>query len=64
MNKQAELQELENKANLLRGEIANEKRDHIYLFRKNIDTLICNTPTGQLRNDICDLNILFELIIG
>lgn len=64
MTKQAELQELERKANVLRGEIAKERGEHIHLFRNNINSLINSTPTSQLRNDICDLNILFELIVG
>lgn len=43
-----------------RVKLRNEKRDVINNFRNEINKLIQNTPTGELRNTITDLNILFE----
>jgi len=35
----------------------------INLFRKKISLLISQTPTGELRNELSELNILYETIL-
>lgn len=42
----------------------NKENDLVNEFRNKINLLINNTPTSNLRNDITDLNILFEALIG
>lgn len=58
------IQELEEKIKVLQRAKDAERREIIRLFRCNINNIINSTPTGQLRNDICDLNIMFESLIN
>lgn len=45
-------------------DMASVRREIIEMFRQKMNSMISNTPTGETRNDITDLNIVFELLIG
>lgn len=42
----------------------NEQNELVTKFREKINYMINTTPTSPLRNDLTDLNILFELTGG
>lgn len=44
------------------SELRQEKHKQINQFELLINKLINQIPTGDLRNDLCDLNILFHSI--
>ena len=45
-------------------ELLHERAKLVIIFRKEIDELISNTPTGETRNKITNLNILFEEMLN
>ena len=42
----------------------NERNDLVTKFREKMNYMINTTPTGPLRDDLTELNILFELTGG
>lgn len=48
--------------NKYESELRQEKYELTNQFELKINKLINQTPTGDLRNDLCDLNILFHSI--
>lgn len=57
------IKELKAKLFHAQAQIDMERRQHINDFKRIIDNLIMKTPTGESRNELTDLNILFNMII-
>ena len=51
-----DLRQLEHDNQMEKTRLSNE-------FREKMETLIANTPTGELRNQLTDLNILHHAIM-
>jgi hypothetical protein len=60
-------QELENAIKAIRAERANaimRRYDLANQFRGKMGLLISKTPTGELRNELSELNILHEALLA
>lgn len=62
MNTHTKILNLEASLRVLKNQNLRERQELINNFSKKINKLIEQTPTGDLRNEYTDLNILFNLI--
>lgn len=46
-----------------KDDVVTDLNSKCYLFDQKINKLILETPTGELRNELTDLNILFLDIV-
>jgi len=59
----AEILKLENEIIEIKRNFIREKNGHIVKLQELLDKRINETPTGDLRNEFTDINILFNEIV-
>ncbi len=63
MNTISVIKEMESELNKLKHQNATERFEYIKQFNTKINLLISKTPTGELRNELSELNILYHAIL-
>lgn len=63
MNTQFEIRKKEKEIAELKNQLAKDRAGFIAQFNSKMTEMINKTPTGELRNNLTDLNILFQAVV-
>lgn len=63
MNTTLQIRNMESDLNRLKNQNSRERMEFINQFNSKMNSLINSTPTGELRNDLSELNILYHAIL-